>query len=105
MIHNQTNLRYIFHTINAGIKYRSERVLTQILNNIDRKGIFLNKFHGLEVGKMAHIQGKLGKVSLINIVGKRLLVWLEIPLTRFHNLSTGVCGPRTIHYGIEVFVK
>lgn len=105
MVQALTQPRYNFYTIDAGYKLRSEMILKQILNNIDRKGIFVSKFKGLEVGKMAKISNKIGRVSLINIIGKRMLVWLEIPLPVPKYSVTGHKFDNCVHYGVEIFIK
>jgi len=88
-----TNLRYNFHTIQDGRKQKSIAILNEMISHAETcREIYIKKFKSLLVDKYACIKGKTGIVRKITAIGERILIWLEIKLTR----------GMVIHYGIEL---
>jgi len=86
-------LRYQFHTINDGRKEKSTSILNEMIKHAETcNEVYIKKFKSLVVDKYACLKGKTGIVRKITAIGNRILVWLEIKLTR----------GRVIHYGIEL---
>lgn len=86
-------LRYNFHTIQDGRKQKSTQILSEMIEHAETcQEVYIKKFKSLIVDKYACIRGKTGIVRKITAIGNRILIWLEIKLTR------GV----VVHYGIEL---
>ena len=86
-------IRYNFHTISCGIKEKSNSILEEMIEHSEKtSSLYIKRFKSLIVDKFACVKGKTGIVRQILFVGNRVLVWLEIQLTR----------GRVIHYGIEI---
>lgn len=93
-------------------KANSEAIISEILSieeqrRESRRIYKKHNFPVLEVDRVACIGGKTGIVRKLVIVGKRLLVWLEIQIISriMVGVTSGVKAPIVIHLGLELAIK